>query len=140
MAIQWDKSLSVGVKSIDEQHQELFRRVNSLLDAMMAAKGKEEVAKLLSFLKDYVVEHFGAEQKLMSQYKYPGLAQHKAQHDAFVKTFLEVHAEFEQKGPSAGLAIRLNSFLGAWLRDHIGTTDRAMGQYVMSQAGASATV
>lgn len=132
MAIQWDKTLAVGVKIIDEQHQELFRRVNSLLEAMMQAKGKEEVGKLLSFLKDYVVEHFGAEQALMVQYRYPELAKHKVQHDAFVKTFLEVHSEFEQKGPSAGMAIKLNSFVGAWLRDHIGTTDRALGQFLRS--------
>ncbi|HVP66330.1 MAG TPA: bacteriohemerythrin [Anaeromyxobacteraceae bacterium] len=140
MAIQWDKSLAVGVKLVDEQHQELFRRVNALLDAMLQAKGKDEVAQVLAFLKDYVVEHFGAEQKLMAQYKYPGLAQHKAQHDAFVKTFLEAKAEFDEKGPSGGLAIRLNSYLGAWLRDHIGSSDRAMGQFVAAHAGANATV
>jgi hemerythrin len=140
MAIAWDKSLAVGVKLIDEQHQELFRRVNSLLESMMQAKGKEEVGKLLSFLKDYVGEHFGAEQKLMVQYRYPELAKHKAQHDAFVKTFLEVHSEFEQKGPTGSLAIKLNSFVGAWLRDHIGTTDRALGQYLQSVKAANATV
>jgi len=140
MAIQWDKSLAVGVKIIDEQHQELFRRVNALLEAMLQAKGKDEIGKLIAFLKDYVVEHFGAEQKLMTQHRYPALAQHKAQHDAFVKTFLEVATEFEQKGASGGMAIKLNSFLGAWLRDHIGSSDTALGKFLVSQSVATATV
>jgi len=140
MAIQWDKTLAVGVKVIDDQHQELFRRVNALLDGMMQAKGKEEVGKLLGFLKDYVVEHFGAEQRLMTQYRYPEFAKHKGQHDAFVKTFLEVNSEFEQKGPSGGLAIKLNSFVGAWLRDHIGNSDRALGAFLQSVKAANATV
>jgi len=31
MPIKWHESLSVGVAEIDEQHQELFRRLNQLL-------------------------------------------------------------------------------------------------------------
>jgi len=138
MAIKWDKSLAVGVQLIDEQHQELFRRVNALLEAMLAAKGKDEIGKLLAFLKDYVVEHFGAEQALMLKHRYPAFAQHKAQHDDFVKTFLEVASEFEKKGATGGIAIKLNSFLGAWLRDHIGSTDMALGKFLMANKAAVA--
>lgn len=138
MAIQWDKTLAVGVKAIDEQHQELFRRVNSLLEGMMQARGKEEVGKLLAFLKEYVVEHFGTEQKYMVQYRYPELVKHKAQHDAFVKTFLQVYSEFEQNGPSPGMAIKVNGFVGSWLREHIGTSDRALGQFLQSNKAVTA--
>jgi hemerythrin len=140
MHIQWDKSLSVGVKTIDEQHQELFRLVNQLLESLVQARGKEEVAKVLAFLKDYVIQHFGAEQKLMTQYKYPALLSHRTQHDEFVKTFMQVHGEFEKSGPTVALAMKLNSYLGSWLRDHIGTTDRALGKFLLANHSAGATL
>lgn len=72
MAIQWDPSLSVGVKQIDEQHQELFRRVNELVDAMHRGRSQAQLGEMLSFLSVYVVQHFGAEEKLMSERWYPG--------------------------------------------------------------------
>ena len=84
MALTWDKSLAVGVKFIDEQHQELFRQVNALLEAILKNQGKEEVGKLLAFLGKYTVEHFGAEEKVMFQYKYPDLIKHTKQHADFI--------------------------------------------------------
>ncbi len=138
MGIQWDRTLSVGVKLIDEQHQELFRRVNTLLEAMMKGQGKPEIEKLLQFLASYVVEHFGAEEKLMAQYKYPGVAAHKQQHVDFVKQFGELKAKFDQVGATGDVTITLNRFVGTWLRDHIGSQDTALGKFLQA-AGAKET-
>ncbi len=33
MAIEWTMGLSTGVDEIDDQHKELFKRINRLLDA-----------------------------------------------------------------------------------------------------------
>ena len=49
MLLQWTTALSVGVDEIDAQHQELFRRVDRLLDAM-ARNDRSEAARLLEFL------------------------------------------------------------------------------------------
>lgn len=38
MPIEWTQDLAVGVKIIDEQHKEIFRRVDSLLDACKAGR------------------------------------------------------------------------------------------------------
>ncbi len=138
MGIQWDRTLSVGVKMIDEQHQELFRRVNTLLDAMMKGQGKPEIEKLLQFLSGYVVEHFGAEEKLMAQYKYPGLPVHKQQHVDFVKKLGELKGEFDKHGATGDVSITLNRFVGTWLRDHIGSQDTALGKFLHAQ-GAKET-
>jgi hemerythrin len=133
MAIQWDPRLSVGVRLIDEQHQELFRRVNALLEAMEKLQGKEIIDRTLAFLGAYVKDHFGAEERLMAQHRYPQAALHKSQHEAFVKTFLELKAEYETKGASNALAVRLNSVVCGWLRQHIGATDRQLGQFLLSK-------
>ncbi len=135
MALQWDRSLSVGVKLIDEQHQELFRKVNGLIEAMMQNQGKAELEKLLSFLGTYVVQHFGAEERLMAQYRYPEAAKHKQAHADFVKTFLGVKAEFDKLGATPNVSIAVNKFVCAWLKEHIGRADTALGKFLQA-AGA----
>ncbi len=135
MAIQWDPKLSVGVRLIDEQHQELFRRVNALLGAMEQNHGKEVVDKTLGFLAQYVKDHFGAEERLMAQYKYPDAATHKKQHADFVAAFLKLKAEFDARGATPTVSITLNKFVCQWLREHIGGSDTALGKF-LKVAGA----
>ena len=135
MALTWDKSLAVGVKFIDDQHQELFRQVNGLLEAILKNQGKEEVGKLLAFLGKYTVEHFGAEEKVMFQYKYPDLNKHTKQHADFIAAFTKLKGEFDKLGATPNVSITLNRFVCQWLRDHIGGTDTALGKF-LQQAGA----
>jgi hemerythrin-like metal-binding protein len=135
MAIQWDKSLAVGVKLVDEQHQELFRMVNGLMEALVKGQTKWELENLLAFLGRYVVDHFGTEEKLMAQYKYPDAPKHKQQHADFVKTFLAVKTDFEKTGASAPVSIAVNKVVCTWLREHIGGSDIALGKFLRS-AGA----
>lgn len=65
MAIEWTQDLSTGSDEIDNQHKELFRRINSLLDACNQGKGREEIGKTVQFLEDYVITHFSAEEEYM---------------------------------------------------------------------------
>jgi hemerythrin len=138
MVIEWDPKLSVGVKLIDSQHQELFRRVDALLAAMEANKSRDEVGKLLDFLKQYTVEHFGAEAKLMAEHRYPQAPTHLAQHQDFVKTFLDLYAEFLKSGPTAALAVKLNRTVCSWLREHIGSTDKLLGRFLLDKGARPA--
>ena len=135
MALTWDKSLAVGVKIIDTQHQELFRQVNALLEAMMKGQGKPEIEKCFGFLAKYVIDHFAAEEKLMVQYKYPEAPKHKQQHVDFVKKFGELKGEYDKHGATGDVSINLNRFVCGWLREHIGTTDTAFGKF-LQKAGA----
>jgi hemerythrin len=139
MGMAWSPKLAVGVQSIDLQHQELFARVNALLDALASRKGEAEVRKVVAFLGDYVVSHFAGEERLMQQHAYPDLAAHKKLHDAFVADFVALKADLEKQGPSASLAVQLNRKLGDWLLDHIGQTDRALGAFLQKKGAARAT-
>jgi hemerythrin len=137
MPILWTPKLAVGVPQIDEEHQELFGRVNRLLDAMAQAKAKEELQPLLAFLADYVTTHFGGEQRLMQQHRYPEAAEHLSQHAFFVAEFKVLAAEVQKGGPTALVTIKLNKLLCDWLRDHVGSTDRRFGEFLRS-AGPTA--
>ena len=139
MGIVWDPDLSIGVHEIDLQHQELFRQVDQLLQAMERGKGREVIAKLLAFLSQYVAEHFHAEQELMIRHGYPNYRHHKTQHDDFVSGLLELLDEFERTGPTISLTLKVNRLVYPWLRLHIGTFDRAIGEFLGTRRMAQAS-
>lgn len=53
MAIRWvDAVFETGVPEIDEQHKELLRRVDQLLEASSKGGDPAEVEKMIRFLGD----------------------------------------------------------------------------------------
>ena len=139
MAIEWTQKLAVGEKTIDAQHQELFQRVNQLLAAMETQKGELEVKRLVEFLGDYVVRHFGDEERLMLRHGYPDYPAQKKAHDAFVADFGKMKADLMRQGASPALAVKLNNTICGWLIDHVGRTDRALGAFLIKKAAAGTT-
>jgi hemerythrin len=137
MALSWDPRLAVGVTIIDQQHKELIAALNALLDAMATSRGKEEVGKLLSFLGEYTVSHFAAEEALMARSRYPGAAAHQGEHQAFIREFKALAADFAKAGPTTGLAIKLNGRVCSWLRDHIGGADRQLAAHLQKATPAA---
>ena len=137
MTIAWTPDLAVGVSQIDEEHKELFERVNALLLAMREARAKEQLAPLMGFLDDYVTTHFGNETRLMQQYRYPQAAGHLEEHHHFTQELKRMAAELDRGGPTALLTIKLNKLLCEWLRDHVSGTDKRLGQF-LAAAGVTA--
>ena len=83
---KWKDDFSVNIKSIDEQHQELFRIGNSLYNVVSINDGidrYDEIMEALYEMKDYAIYHFGYEEKLMKDNGYSKFLKHKRQHDAF---------------------------------------------------------
>ncbi|MEW6721615.1 MAG: bacteriohemerythrin [Thermodesulfobacteriota bacterium] len=130
----WTEDLSVGVETIDSQHREIFRVFNTLLRGAEAAS-PSEAPWVLGFLEDYVVNHFGLEELYMRRYSYPGYLQHKNEHVSFIEKFYDLRDEFDATGSNPENADRLGRFLGAWLVNHIGRSDRALGEFIRRRDG-----
>lgn len=130
VGIKWSETLATGVTKIDEQHKELFTRVNSLLEAMSQGKGKEEIGKVVKFLGDYVVGHFSMEEALMDKENYPDKINHKAQHKAFINEFQQIKKELETGSPSTIALIQTQRKIVDWLTNHIGATDKKLGDFL----------
>lgn len=130
MGIKWSETLATGVTKIDEQHKELFTRVNNLLEAMSQGKGKEEIGKTIKFLGDYVVGHFSMEEALMDKENYSDKINHKAQHKAFIKEFEQIKKELETGSPSTIALIQTQRKVVDWLTNHIGVSDKKLGDFL----------
>ena len=70
MRVQWSDDLTTGIDKIDNQHKNLIIKVNELLQAINAGKGKRQIGSMLEFLGEYVVEHFSTEEEYMKEYNY----------------------------------------------------------------------
>jgi hemerythrin len=129
--INWDKSLSVGVESIDAQHKVLVETLNELHDAMMKGQAKGITGAILRNLVAYTQNHFKAEEAMLAAAKYPGLAAHRALHEELSKQVADYLARFERG--EITLNLHLLGFLRDWLTKHIQKVDRAYGPSVIAQ-------
>jgi hemerythrin-like metal-binding protein len=120
--LQWDQSLAVGIGEIDEQHRKLVAMICDLHEAMRSGKGKDQVEAILRELENYAVEHFGYEEKLMEQYKYPAYRNHRKEHEAFVDKVIAFGNDFRSN--RAALTTEVMNFLKNWLVGHIKGTDQ----------------
>jgi hemerythrin len=119
----WSDQFSVGVKEFDDHHKQLVSLINQLHDAMSQGQGQNQLAVILKKLIDYTRFHFAAEEKLMTQYKYPAGSEQRLQHDALTKQVLKLQAEFASG--KIGMSIAVIEFLKDWLTNHILKTDKA---------------
>lgn len=131
--IAWDESLAVGVTEIDEQHQAIIRLINDLADRQEEAD-EAATAKALAFLRAYLHDHFDLETELMLDLGYPELEAHRQQHELFANhvIFFEIEKEFGVV--SEQMLTDILAFLREWFISHITKEDKALGEFVRTQA------
>lgn len=127
---QWTKDLETGNATIDSEHKQLIQSVNSLLDACAKGKGRTEIKETLDFLNDYVIRHFGHEEKLQLQYHYPDYVNHKKYHEGFKKTVRDIIAEYENDGATIPLVAKVNQSIAGWLINHIKREDVKVAAHI----------
>ncbi len=135
--MQWTEDLSVGVAQIDEQHRELFRRINGLEDAIRNAQCKYTIDSTIEFLAEYAATHFRQEEEVMEACGYPGYAEQAAQHAVFLKALADLKkqaAEPRGKGSSYDLSVETNRVVVDWIIAHIMRVDKKLGAFLQRKA------
>ena len=69
---EWSTDYAVGIRQVDEEHQQLFVLAERLHRAMLEGNGKAILVNLLARLVDYTCYHFAHEEQLMERIQYPG--------------------------------------------------------------------
>lgn len=131
--LTWDPSLAIDVPEIDDQHRTLFAEVNRFDAAVRAGIQGAEIRQLFAFLGRYAQEHFEAEERLMREAGYPRLASHALEHAEFRRRLATLLPHWESEGESIALLMAVSGFLARWLRDHVATSDRAIGEYLRTR-------
>jgi hemerythrin len=130
--IAWTPALAVGIEEIDAQHQELFRSAEAFVSGL-SERSPAQVTALLAYLRRYAAAHFSEEEAWMRDFCYPEQEAHAAQHERFLSDLDELAAEHARGGP--GLApMRVATWLGRWLTDHVGASDTKLARFVVSRS------
>jgi hemerythrin-like metal-binding protein len=126
--MQWSEMLSIDGGEVDHQHRGLFDAVNAFHQAVAAGHVTEVVTETLDFLKDYGVRHFNDEEAMLATHGYPGLEQHRRQHQQFISQVAAFRGQLMEGG--SGLGHSMSQFLGSWLVNHIMVSDKAYAAFL----------
>lgn len=133
----WKDNYELGVPHIDEQHKELFRRVESFLQVLRSKdKWEDKIPKInetLEFMKRYVVEHFRDEEEYQRSIDYPGYEFHKQLHDDMVNYVTEVSKRYKQSNNDEQLMQEFGGRLLAWLINHVAAEDQRIADYAIKK-------
>ncbi len=133
----WREKYKIGVPLIDEQHEELFKRVNNFIEIVRSGDSWESkvnsVNETLDFMKMYVVEHFHDEEEYQMKVSYPKFDEHKKVHNSMVNYVLEFSSEYEKSGYDEKLIKQFAGKLLSWLINHVVTEDQNIANYVMKK-------
>lgn len=133
MPIEWKPYLATHVDEVDEQHKELFSKVNDLFEAAKKHKAIDEFPKTMAFLEAYASFHFSTEERCFEEHGYPLTKEHAARHAEFIANITTIKAEVTRNGVTATTIIAMNKMIVDWLINHVGGSDRAFGEFLRDQ-------
>ncbi len=129
----WHEHFNTGIKSIDQQHQQLVELLNSLANGLMSDEATEN-AHAFDELIDYARVHFEEEERLWIEYFQddPWLIEHQQNHNSFVPELLEIK-KLTQHQPPHSATEEVIHFLIHWLAFHILFDDKRMALAIRTQ-------
>ncbi len=120
--LSWKPDYSVGIASLDKDHQVLLELMVQMFRALRGIRSKEKAHDIIDELLKYTEYHFGREEGLMAKHEYPGLDRHVEEHEAMKRKMAEFQEDFEVNSSKVSRDIFL--YLQNWLIDHITVTDK----------------
>lgn len=121
--------LITGDTLIDSEHKQLFAAINTLLDACAQGKGREQLMDTVDFLNRYVDRHFGDEEKLQVNSKYPEYTTHKTFHEGYKRQMRQTTQELLAEGATVKALGKLNQVVGV-LISHIRVEDKKLAKHL----------
>lgn len=132
--MMWKEKYRIGIPLVDDQHRELFDRVEKFVAALRKpgnwADKLPEVKSTLAFMENYVVVHFDAEEAFQKKIGYPDLEKHHEIHREFTEYVAQCADLFRKKDYPEPAVQQFAGKLLAWLINHVVATDLKMGRFV----------
>jgi hemerythrin len=131
--MEWTEKLATGIRTIDSQHKELFKRINNLVTAIKQQRCKSEIDGTIKFLDDYARVHFAEEEKHMQDTNYSGLAEQREDHNKYLAALAELKEQASRpriQGSSYDLSATTNQVVVDWIVAHIMKMDMRFGEFL----------
>ena len=126
--IEFNDSLRVGNKMMDQEHEELISYINLLDKAVENEASGYIINHVAHSLVEYSLTHFFVEEEMMKAYNYPDSAAHLKAHDGFRIKVAELLKSVEM-GEEIDIKWVL-VFLTEWLSAHILKVDAKLADFL----------
>jgi len=133
MKFQWRDDLATGILSVDEQHKEIFKRMNAFLDEIETGNGGKAALEVLEYLSWYVVKHFRDEELLMLSEHYDDLRKHKNEHLQFKKDILTLEKKINNHDITVNLIVQIRQQVCDWIEKHIFEEDKKIAIFIKNK-------
>jgi len=119
--LTWSDDYLIGDLTIDTEHKELFRLINSFHNHWQENHDRKSIAAVLNQLINYAQMHFQHEEAIMEEAQYKKLIEHQAIHESLIDTIFKLHQEYSEN--HLHLEMDTMKFVRSWLVDHIVQND-----------------
>jgi len=124
----WQEKYETGNTQVDEEHKEIFKLVQKVIDATFEDRGKK-IETIIDFLAGYTIKHFEHEERLMLESSYPDINIHKKQHADFLDEVVKLKAKVALENNSAANNVAINKVIVNWLTSHVLGSDMVMAAH-----------
>lgn len=116
----WKTDYETGSPLVDGQHKMLFEKINKLEQLLAAPQMPTvEIDALLSFLENYVANHFKFEESCMASVHCPAHAENKIAHAQFNAVLAQFKRDYAVRHADKNLLRGLHTSASAWIQGHI---------------------
>lgn len=126
--LTWKHSSDVGVRAMDDQHAVIIDTMNELRLALIRSHQKASANELLNKLINYTRMHFQSEELLLNSNGYPGLIQHREEHQRLMAQLEDTVSRLQH-----GEIVNINeflTFLHNWFVRHVEGLDKKYGPWL----------
>jgi hemerythrin-like metal-binding protein len=113
---------------MDDQHAIIMDTMNELRLALIRSHQQVSADELLNKLIEFTRLHFWSEERLMEQYGFPGLAEHRTEHQRLLRQLQETFSGLHH-GETVNIS-ELLFFLHDWFIDHVEGLDQKYGPWL----------
>ncbi|MDH4133899.1 MAG: bacteriohemerythrin [Gammaproteobacteria bacterium] len=118
--IPWRDEFSIGIASVDHEHQMLIASINDLHAQMQKPMARDAVVAFLGEIHARISAHFALEEREMRERRYANLAEHKRDHERLLDEIRDIMDAYEDDAyfDKARLAQRLVDWFSTHFRTH----------------------
>lgn len=125
--MQWKPEYSIGIASIDSQHQKIFQNLLAIENAITKRDPWEIKLFHLKQLEADLRFHLSLEEALLQVLHFPGFNSHRQSHAELENAVIELRNKIRNH---AGSETDLVEFFNSWFVRHVLTEDREYASFI----------
>ena len=119
--LEWNENFSVGVDSVDYEHQNLIAMINMIYAELEDRRDMDQIRQTMAEVHLEISAHFALEERIMKDAGYDEYQAHKSNHEDLLDQ-IRILMDAIENEPDTALD-KLSEELADWFGDHFQTFD-----------------